>query len=307
MAIYDSISQLIGKTPMIRLRRTEELLGLSAELYVKLEYFNPTGSVKDRAALGMLDAAEKRGIIGKDTVIIEPTSGNTGIGIAAIASSRGMRSVIVMPDSMSKERAALIKAYGGEVVYTPGSEGMAGAIKRAEELKASTPGAFIPSQFDNEDNKLAHFYTTGPEIYSDMEGMVDIFVAGVGTGGTLSGTGEYLKSRLPDIKIVAVEPLDSPLLSGGKAAPHKLQGIGANFIPKILSPIYDEVFTVATEDAYETLRALGKNEGIAVGISSAAALFAAIRLAEVKENAGKRIVALMPDGIDRYLSTDIFD
>ena len=307
MAIYDSISQLIGKTPMMRLRRTEELLGLSAELYVKLEYFNPTGSVKDRAALGMLDAAEKRGIIGKDTVIIEPTSGNTGIGIAAIASSRGMRSVIVMPDSMSKERAALIKAYGGEVVYTPGSEGMAGAIKRAEELKASTPGAFIPSQFDNEDNKLAHFYTTGPEIYSDMDGNVDIFVAGVGTGGTLSGTGEYLKSKLPEIKIVAVEPKDSPLLSGGNAAPHKLQGIGANFIPSILLPIYDEVFTVATEEAYEALRALGKNEGLAVGISSGAALFAAIELARLKENASKRIVALMPDGIDRYLSTDIFD
>ena len=307
MAIYDNVTQLIGKTPMMRLGRTKELLGLYADIYVKLEYFNPTGSVKDRAAFGMLEAAEKRGSLGKDTVIIEPTSGNTGIGIAAIASSRGMRSIIVMPDSMSKERASLIKAYGGEVVYTPGSEGMAGAIRKAEELKASIPSAFIPSQFDNEDNKMAHFYTTGPEIYDDMEGMVDIFVAGVGTGGTISGIGEYLKSKIPEVKIVAVEPSDSPLLSGGKAAPHKLQGIGANFIPKILSPIYDEVFAVKTEEAYGALKALGRNEGIAVGISSGAALFAAIELAGLKENEGKRIVALLPDGIDRYLSTDIFD
>ena len=307
MAIYESITELIGKTPLIRLKKTEDALGIKAELYAKLEYLNPTGSVKDRAALGMLDRAQSRGLIGKGTVIIEPTSGNTGIGLAAIASARGMRAIIVMPDSMSRERSALIKAYGGEVVYTPGKEGMAGAIKRANELKESIPGAFIPSQFDNPDNKAAHFNTTGPEIYEDMQGLVDIFVAGVGTGGTLSGVGEYLKSKSDGVKIVAVEPKDSPLLSGGTAAPHKLQGIGANFIPSILSPVYDEVFTVSANEAYDSIKALGKREGIAVGISSGAALYAATEIAKREENIGKRIVVLLPDGIDRYLSTDIFD
>ncbi|MBQ8381376.1 MAG: cysteine synthase A [Clostridia bacterium] len=308
MKIYNSISELIGRTPIIRLKPIEDKLGLGAEIYAKLEYLNPTGSVKDRAAYEMLRAAMERGEINDGTVIIEPTSGNTGIGLAAIASSWGLRSIIVMPDSMSRERAALIKAYGGEVVYTPGKEGMAGAIKKALELKGSFASAFIPSQFDNPDNKAAHIKTTGPEIYEDMEGNVDIFVAGVGTGGTLSGVGEYLKSKIKDIKIIAVEPADSPLLSGGNAAPHKIQGIGANFIPPVLNTdIYDGVVTATTDEAYGAVRVLSANMGIAVGISSGAALSSAIKLASLPENRGKRIAVLLPDGIDRYLSCDIFD
>ncbi|MBR2650991.1 MAG: cysteine synthase A [Clostridia bacterium] len=305
--IYRSVDELVGKTPLLRLGGLENMLGLRAELYAKLEYFNPTGSIKDRAALFMLDAALREGKISEGATVIEPTSGNTGIGLAAIAAARGLRAVIVMPDTMSGERIALMRAYGAEVVLSPGSEGMRGAIALAEELAEKTENSFIPSQFDNPENALAHYSTTGPEILSDMDGKVDIFVAGVGTGGTLSGAGRYLCEKCPEVKIVAVEPSDSPLLSGGSAAPHGIQGIGANFIPSILdTDIIDEVITVSTEEAYDAIRKCSTAMGIAVGISSGAALCAAIRLARRAENSGKRIAVIFPDGIDRYLSLGIF-
>ncbi|MBE6635475.1 MAG: cysteine synthase A [Ruminococcaceae bacterium] len=303
--IYDDISQLIGNTPLFKLNKIKRALSLDSEIYAKLEYLNPTGSVKDRAARQMLDAAMEMGLISPGGTVIEPTSGNTGIGLAAIAASRGMKAIIVMPDSMSRERIALMEAYGASVVLTEGRLGMKGAIEKAEELNRTIPCSFIPSQFDNIENKRAHFLTTGPEIYDALADSIDIFVATVGTGGTLSGTAEYLRSKKPDIRIIAVEPSESPLLSGGIAAPHKIQGIGANFIPKVLNrDIYDEVITVSADEAYESARLLGRTEGIAVGISSGAALAAATHVA--KRESGKRIVTLFPDGVDRYLSTDLF-
>ena len=305
--IYKSAESLIGKTPLLELSNTESKLGLSAKVLAKLEYFNPAGSVKDRAAKEMLDDAEARGVLTGSSVIIEPTSGNTGIGLASVAAARGYRVIIVMPETMSLERRTLMGAYGAELVLTSGKEGMAGAIKKAEELAKEIPGAFIPDQFSNPANAKAHFKTTGPEIYEDTDGEVDIFVAGVGTGGTITGVGEYLKSKNPEIKIVAVEPKGSAVLSGGTAGAHGLQGIGAGFIPKVLNTdIYDEVIAVTEEDAYAAARALGKNEGILVGISSGAALHAAITLARRAENKGKNIVVLLPDGGDRYLSTKLF-
>jgi len=303
MKIYENIEQLIGKTPLLRLNKIEKLYGLKAKIYAKLEYFNPTGSAKDRAAKYMIDEGEKSGLIDKETVIIEPTSGNTGIGLASVAASRGYKTVIVMPETMSEERKALMRLYGAELVLTEGSLGMSGAIKKAEELKNQYKKAFIPNQFENKANAKAHFETTGPEIWEDTDGKVDIFVAGVGTGGTITGTGKYLKSKNPKIKIVAVEPKDSPVLSCGKSGPHKIQGIGAGFIPKVLdTEIYEEIITASTENAYETLKTLGKAEGILVGISSGAALYAAIQEALKDENEGKNIVVLLPDTGDRYLS-----
>ena len=307
MKIYNSIDELIGRTPLLRLSRIEKEYGLECRLFAKLEYFNPTGSVKDRAALSMLDRAMARGDIGKDSVIIEPTSGNTGIGLAAIAATRGMRAIIVMPDTMSRERRVMMEAYGAEVVLTPGKEGMAGAIRKAEELAASIASSFIPSQFDNPDNKLAHFRTTGPEIYGDTDGEVDYFVAGIGTGGTISGVSEYLKSIKPSIKTIGIEPSDSAVISGGEAHPHALQGIGAGFIPKVLNlDTVDEVIPVTKDEAYTAVRELGATEGVAVGISSGAALAAALRVAQREECRGKSIVVLFPDGADRYLSTDLY-
>ncbi len=303
MKTYENIEQLIGKTPLLRLNKIEKLYGLKAKIYAKLEYFNPTGSAKDRAAKYMIDEGEKSGLIDKETVIIEPTSGNTGIGLASVAASRGYKTVIVMPETMSEERKALMRLYGAELVLTEGSLGMSGAIKKAEELKNQYKKAFIPNQFENEANAKAHFETTGPEIWEDTDGKVDIFVAGVGTGGTITGTGKYLKSKNKKIKIVAVEPKDSPVLSCGKSGPHKIQGIGAGFIPKVLdTEIYEEIITASTENAYETLKKLGKAEGILVGISSGAALYAAIEEALKTENEGKNIVVLLPDTGDRYLS-----
>jgi len=306
--IFTSIEQLIGKTPLLELTHIEKELALNATVLAKLEYFNPAGSVKDRAAKTMIDEAEKSGKLKPGSVIIEPTSGNTGIGLASVASVRGYRVIIVMPDSMSKERRLLMTAYGAELVLTEGAKGMKGAIEKAEELAASLPDSFICGQFDNPANALAHRQTTGPEIYEDTDGKVDIFVCGVGTGGTITGVGEFLKAQNPDIKIVAVEPADSPLLSGGTAGPHGLQGIGANFIPSVLNrDIYDEVITVTTEDAYKTARLIGKKEGFLVGISSGAAAYAAIELAKLPENKEKNIVVLLPDTGDRYLSTGLFD
>ncbi len=303
MKIYENIEQLIGKTPLLRLNKIENLYGSKAKIYAKLEYFNPTSSAKDRAAKYMIDEGEKSGLIDKETVIIEPTSGNTGIGLASVAASRGYKTVIVMPETMSEERKALMRLYGAELVLTEGSLGMSGAIKKAEELKNQYKKAFIPNQFENKANAKAHFETTGPEIWEDTDGKVDIFVAGVGTGGTITGTGKYLKSKNPKIKIVAVEPKDSPVLSCGKSGPHKIQGIGAGFIPKVLdTEIYEEIITASTENAYETLKTLGKAEGILVGISSGAALYAAIQEALKDENEGKNIVVLLPDTGDRYLS-----
>lgn len=307
MKIYKSVSELVGHTPIAELRNIEKENGLLARVLVKLERFNPTGSAKDRAAKAILDDAEAKGIIGRGSVIIEPTSGNTGIGIAAIGASRGYKVIIVMPDSMSEERRLLMTAYGAELVLTPGKLGMAGAVKKAEELKSSIPGSIIAGQFVNPANPAAHRVTTGPEIWEDTDGKVDIFVAGVGTGGTISGVGEYLKSRNKDVKIVAVEPAGSPLLSKGIAGPHDLQGIGANFVPETLNrDILDEIMTVSNEDAYAAGREIARSEGLLVGISSGAALHAAKELAKRRENAGKTIVALLPDTGERYLSSRMF-
>ena len=305
--IYTSVDQLIGKTPLLEFTNVEKKLGLSAKVIGKLEYLNPAGSVKDRVAKFMIDEAEKSGKVNKDTVIIEPTSGNTGIGLASVASARGYKVIIVMPDSMSAERQLILKAYGAELVLTDGSKGMAGAIEKANELAKEFSNSFIPGQFVNFDNPKAHFNSTGPEIYDDMDGNVDFFVAGIGTGGTISGCGEFLKSKNQNIKIVGVEPFDSPVLTEGKSGSHKLQGIGAGFIPKVLNTkIYDEIIKVKTEEAYETARMIGVMEGVLVGISSGAAVFAAIELAKRPENKGKNIVVLLPDTGDRYLSTDLF-
>lgn len=305
--IYTSADQLIGKTPLLELSNIEKEENLKAKILAKLEYFNPAGSVKDRVAKAMLDDAEASGKLTKDSVIIEPTSGNTGIGLAAVAAARGYRIIIVMPDTMSVERRQLMKAYGAELVLSEGAKGMKGAIAKAEELQAEIPGAFIAGQFVNPANPKAHFESTGPEIWEDTDGKVDIFVAGVGTGGTVTGVGEYLKSKNPDVKVVAVEPATSAVLSTGVAGAHKIQGIGAGFVPEILNTdVYDEIIPVANEDAFEKGRLIGHKEGVLVGISSGAALSAAIELAKRPENEGKNIVVLLPDTGDRYLSTDLF-
>ncbi len=305
--IYNSADQIIGKTPLLRLANIEKQLGLNVCLLAKLEYLNPAGSVKDRVALEMINSAEADGTLKPDSVIIEPTSGNTGIGLASVAAARGYKTIIVMPDSMSVERRRLLKAYGAELVLTDGSLGMKGAINKAYELSKQIPNSFVAGQFENPANAQAHRKTTGPEIFADTDGTVDIFVSGVGTGGTVTGVGEYLKSKNPDVKIVAVEPADSPVLSGGKAGAHALQGIGAGFIPQVLNTeIYDEVITVTTEQAFETARLIGTSEGVLVGISSGAAAYAAVCLARREENAGKTIVVLLPDTGDRYLSTLLF-
>ena len=306
--IYGSVDQMIGNTPLLELRNLERQRGLRARLLVKLEYLNPAGSAKDRIGLAMIDAAEREGKLGPGSVIIEPTSGNTGIGLASVAAARGYRVIIVMPDTMSVERRVLMKAYGAELVLTEGAKGMTGSIEKAEELAATIPNAFIPGQFTNPVNAKAHYETTGPEIWRDTDGAVDIFVAGVGTGGTITGVGRYLKEKKPDVKIVAVEPASSPVLSGGKAGPHGLQGIGAGFVPAVLDTgVYDAVVTVQNEEAYEAGRLLGRSEGVLAGISSGAALHAALQLAAREENAGKTIVALLPDTGDRYLSTPLFE
>ena len=307
MNIYTRADQLIGKTPLLQLVNTENELSLKAHVFAKLKYFNPAGSVKDRVAKKMIDEALKSGELTKDSVIIEPTSGNTGIGLAAVAAARGLKAIIVMPDTMSMERRQLMTAYGATLVLSDGKLGMKGAIDKAEEIKAQTPGSIIAGQFVNEANPMAHFETTGPEIYEDMDGKVDVFVAGVGTGGTITGTGRYLKSQNPDIKIVAVEPDDSPVLSGGSAGPHKIQGIGAGFIPEVLdTTIYDQVTTVSAKDSYSMARLLATKEGILVGISSGCAAHAAIELAKLPEYEGKNIVVLLPDTGARYLSTPDF-
>ncbi len=306
--IYTSADQLIGGTPLLRLAHLEEAEGLNAKLVAKLEYLNPAGSVKDRVAKAMLDDAQAKGLLKKDSVIIEPTSGNTGIGLACVAAARGYRIIIVMPETMSVERRQLMKAYGAELVLTEGAKGMKGAIEKAEELAKEIPESFIPGQFRNPANPAAHRESTGPEIWKDTDGKVDIFVAGVGTGGTVTGVGTYLKSQNPDIKVVAVEPADSPVLSQGKAGPHGLQGIGAGFIPEVLdTKIYDEIITVTSEEAFLTGRKIGSLEGVLVGISSGAAAWAGILLAKRPENQGKTIVVLLPDTGDRYLSTPLFD
>ena len=305
--IYTSADQLIGKTPLLELTHIEKALGLKAKVLAKLEYFNPAGSVKDRVAKAMIDDAEEKGLLKPGSVIIEPTSGNTGIGLAAVAAARGYRIIIVMPDTMSVERRQLMKAYGAELVLSEGTKGMKGAIAKADELAASIPDSFIPGQFVNPANPKAHFETTGPEIYADTDGKVDIFVAGVGTGGTITGVGEYLKSKKPEIKVVAVEPATSPVLSKGTAGAHKIQGIGAGFVPKVLDTgVYDEIIPVANEDAFAVGKQIGKAEGVLVGISSGAAAWAAIELAKRPENEGKTIVVLLPDTGDRYLSTPLF-
>ena len=306
--IYTSVEQLIGKTPLVELTKIEKKYDLKANLLAKIEFFNPGGSVKDRVAKAMLDDAEEKGILTKDSVIIEPTSGNTGIGLALMSVARGYRCIIVMPDTMSMERRMLMKAYGAELVLTDGAKGMAGAIAKAEELAKEIPHSFIPGQFENPSNAKAHFLTTGPEIMKDTDGNVDIFVAGVGTGGTLTGTGRYLKAQKADIKVVAVEPKDSAVLSGKPAGAHGLQGIGAGFIPEVLdTSIYDEIVPVSNEDAFACGKMMGRTEGILVGISAGAALFAAIELAKKEENAGKNIVVVLPDTGDRYLSTTLFE
>lgn len=305
--IYTSVDQLIGHTPLLELTHIEKKMNLGARLLAKIEAFNPAGSAKDRVAKAMIDDAEKSGVLKPDSVIIEPTSGNTGIGLASVAAARGYRTMIVMPDTMSVERRLLMKAYGAELVLTDGSKGMTGAIKKAEELAAEIPNSFIPGQFVNPSNSAAHRATTGPEIYADTDGKVDIFVAGVGTGGTISGVGEYLKSQNPDIRVVAVEPASSAFLSTGVAGAHQIQGIGAGFIPEVLNTeIYDEIFPVKNKDALETGRMIGRTEGILVGISSGAAAYAAIELAKRPENAGKTIVVLLPDTGERYLSSAMF-
>ena len=307
MNIYKSIDLLIGKTPIVNLRKIEKEENLKANLYAKVEFFNPGGSVKDRVAKAMIVDAEEKGLIKEGSVIIEPTSGNTGIGLSLVASQRGYKTIIVMPETMSEERRKILKAFGAELVLTDGKEGMAGAIKKAEELKKTIPLSFIPDQFNNKINAKAHFETTGPEIYEDMDGKVDIFVAGVGTGGTITGVGEYLKSKNSNIKIVAVEPYDSPVLSKGYAGAHAIQGIGAGFVPEVLNTeIYDEIITVTEDQAYMAGRMSGEKEGILVGISSGAALYAGITLAKREENKGKNIVVLLPDTGDRYLSTEMY-
>lgn len=306
--IYQSAYSLVGKTPLVELTNIEKELNLKGRLLAKLEYFNPAGSVKDRVAVRMIEDAEEVGILKKGSVIIEPTSGNTGIGLAMVAASKGYRLIIVMPDTMSVERRKLIAAYGAELVLTDGSLGMTGAIEKAEELKKEIPDSFVAGQFVNPSNPKAHFLTTGPEIYEDTDGETDVFVAGVGTGGTITGTGEYLKSKNPDIKIVAVEPKNSPVLSEGKSGKHGLQGIGAGFVPEVLNTeIFDEVVCVTEEEAYDSARLLACKEGILVGISSGAALHAAIEKAKKPENDGKTIVVLLPDTGDRYLSTEMFN
>ena len=305
--IYTSADQLIGHTPLLELTHIEKNNGLEAKVLAKLEYLNPAGSVKDRIAKAMLDDAEAKGLLKPDSVIIEPTSGNTGIGLASVAAARGYRIIIVMPETMSVERRQLMKAYGAELVLTEGAKGMKGAIARAEELAGEIPDSFIPGQFVNPANPAAHRATTGPEIWEDTDGKVDIFVAGVGTGGTITGAGGYLKSRNPEVKIVAVEPASSPVLSKGTSGSHKIQGIGAGFVPEVLdTEIYDEVIPVENDDAFETGRRIGRAEGVLVGISSGAAVWAAIELAKRPENKGKTIVALLPDTGDRYLSTPLF-
>lgn len=299
-----SVSELIGRTPLMSLERLGQALSLKARLAAKLEMFNPAGSAKDRVAMSLLDDAQARGLIGPGATIVEPTSGNTGIGLACLASARGYQVILTMPDTMSAERQRLLKAYGAKVVLTPGGEGMAGAIRRAEELAASIPGSFMPRQFDNPANPQAHRLSTGPEIWEDTQGQVDVFVASVGTGGTLTGVGEALKARKPQVRVVAVEPADSPVLSGGKPGPHKLQGIGAGFVPGVLNTsLYDEVIAVTTEQAYAAVRDLARLEGLLCGISSGAALCASVALARRPENAGKLIVTLFPDSGERYLST----
>ena len=305
--IYTSADQLIGKTPLLELTHIEKNEGLEARILAKLEYLNPAGSVKDRIARAMIDDAEERGLLHSDSVIIEPTSGNTGIGLASVAAARGYRIIIVMPETMSVERRQLMKAYGAELVLTDGAKGMKGAIAKAEELAQTIPNAFIPGQFVNPANAAAHRETTGPEIWTDTDGQVDIFVAGVGTGGTITGVGEYLKQQNPAVRIVAVEPASSPVLSKGTAGAHKIQGIGAGFIPEVLNTdIYDEIITVTNENAFATGKLVGRTEGVLVGISSGAAVWAAIELARRPENKGKTIVALLPDTGDRYLSTPLF-
>ena len=308
MNVYTSVDKMIGGTPLLELCNLERELGLKAKVLAKLEYLNPAGSAKDRIARAMIDSAEREGKLVPGSVIIEPTSGNTGIGLASVAAARGYRVIIVMPETMSMERRMLMKAFGAELVLTPGSKGMTGSIEKAEELAASMPGSFIPGQFVNPVNAKAHYDTTGPEIWNDTDGTVDVFVAGVGTGGTITGVGRYLKERKAGVKVVAVEPATSAVLSGGRPGPHGLQGIGAGFIPKVLDTgIYDEVIPVKNEQAYEAARLIGKKEGVLVGISSGAALFAALELAKRDEYAGKTIVALLPDTGDRYLSTPLFE
>ena len=308
MKTYEKITDLIGNTPLLELTNLEKKFGLEATLLAKLEYFNPAGSVKDRIAKAMVDDAEAKGLLKPGSVIIEPTSGNTGIGLASVAASRGYRLIITMPETMSVERRNLMKAYGAELVLTEGAKGMKGAIAKAEELAKDIPNSFIPSQFSNPANPAVHERTTGVEIWNDTDGKVDIFVAGVGTGGTISGTGAYLKSQNPNVKVVAVEPKSSPVLSKGTAGPHKIQGIGAGFVPDTLNTkIYDEIITVENEDAFETGRSIARNDGVLVGISSGAAVWAAIQLAKRPENKGKVIVALLPDTGERYLSTPMFE
>jgi cysteine synthase A len=305
--IYTSADQLIGRTPLLELTHIEKEYGLKARILAKLEYLNPAGSVKDRIAKTMLDDAEAKGVLKPDSVIIEPTSGNTGIGLASVAAARGYRIIIVMPETMSVERRQLMKAYGAELVLTEGAKGMKGAIAKAQELADSTPGGFIPGQFVNPANPKAHFETTGPEIWDDTDGKVDYFIAGVGTGGTVTGVGQYLKSKSRSVKVVAVEPASSPVLSGGAPGPHKIQGIGAGFVPDVLDTrVYDEIFKVENEDAFRLGRDIGRREGVLVGISSGAAVYAAVEIAKRPESAGKTIVALLPDTGDRYLSTPLF-
>ena len=307
MKIFTSADQLIGNTPLLELSGLEKRLGLGAKIIAKLEYLNPAGSVKDRVAKAMIDDAEEKGLLKEGSVIIEPTSGNTGIGLASVAAARGYRLIIVMPDTMSAERRQIMKAYGAELVLTDGKKGMKGAIEKADELAASIPDSFIPGQFVNPANPQAHFCTTGPEIFEDTDGKIDYFVAGVGTGGTVTGVGTYLKSRLPDVRIVAVEPESSAVLSTGKAGAHKIQGIGAGFVPKVLdTSVYDEIITVSDADAFAVGKLIGRCEGVLVGISSGAAVHAAVTIARRPENAGKNIVVLLPDTGDRYLSTALF-
>ena len=306
-AIYTSADELIGKTPLLELTHIEKKYGLKAKIFAKLEYFNPAGSVKDRIAKAMIDDAEEKGLLKEGSVIIEPTSGNTGIGLASVAAARGYRIIIVMPETMSVERRQIMKAYGAELVLTDGAKGMKGAIEKADELAKEIPNSFVPGQFVNEANPKAHFATTGPEIFEDTDGKVDFFVAGVGTGGTITGTGKYLKSKLPNVKVIAVEPKSSAVLSTGVAGPHKIQGIGAGFVPKVLdTAVYDEIIPVENDDAFAMGKEVGRNEGVLVGISSGAALWAAVELAKRPENEGKNIVVLFPDTGDRYLSTPLF-